>query len=276
MAGAAAVAPLDVCVHSELEVFTPAREAARCVAIKGAHGPHLNLAARNLRMDPRLACIQQAACFQGLSLAESIEVLSASQERRFLRRQILFQQAEPVRHVSLLVSGRVKLTQVTGGGDEVILMLSGPGEIVGGLGLGAQSSNQTTAKALETCHVLFWEMRAFGALTERFPVLQRNTVRILAERLQTVQERFSELATEKVGPRLARTLIRLVAHIGQPEEGGVLIGLSREELAQMTGTTLFTVSRLLCQWEERGMVSARREAVLVCSTPGLAELAEAA
>jgi CRP-like cAMP-binding protein len=51
--------------------------------------------------------------------------------------------------------------------------------------------------------------------------------------------------------------------IGRPVDSGIEVGLSREELAQMTGTTLFTVSRLISLWETRGIVKARREAVVV-------------
>ena len=62
--------------------------------------------------------------------------------------------------------------------------------------------------------------------------------------------------------------------MGREAGGAIEIGISREELAQMTGTTLFTVSRLLCQWEEKGIVSARREAVLVRNLPALIELSQ--
>jgi hypothetical protein len=76
-----------------------------------------------------------------------------------------------------------------------------------------------------------------------------------------------------VPSRLARELVRLQCQIGRPAEGGTLIGLSREELAQLAGTTLFTVSRLLGEWQDRRLVSARREAVLIADAAGLAAIA---
>jgi CRP-like cAMP-binding protein len=76
------------------------------------------------------------------------------------------------------------------------------------------------------------------------PVLQRNALRIVSERLRNLEQRYRELATERVGQRLARAILRLVGQIGRPSEGRVLVSLTRDESAQPTGTTQFTVSRL--------------------------------
>jgi CRP-like cAMP-binding protein len=93
--------------------------------------------------------------------------------------------------------------------------------------------------------------------------------------LQELEERFREISTQKVAPRLSQQLIRLSNQLRQHSQGVLEIGLSREELAQLTGTTLFTVSRLLCQWERQGIVSTRREAVVVRNLKALMEMSEA-
>jgi CRP-like cAMP-binding protein len=87
---------------------------------------------------------------------------------------------------------------------------------------------------------------------------------ILAARLNELEERFREVATEKVAKRIALALLRLLKHIGKTVHGGVEVSLSREELAQMTGTTLFTASRVLSKWGQMGFVLPRRESVLIC------------
>ena len=96
---------------------------------------------------------------------------------------------------------------------------------------------------------LVWDVAAFGAVVERFPVLHQNIARIVSKDMQEPQERFKELASERVGPRVARQLVRLMESMGRQVEGGIEIDISREELAQMTGTTLFTVSRLFSAWK---------------------------
>jgi len=89
-----------------------------------------------------------------------------------------------------------------------------------------------------------------------------------------MQERFLEISTEKVQPRIAYQLRRLAKQIGIPTASGSEILLTRAELAEMTGTTLFTVSRVLCEWEERGLVAAGRQSIVLFPHFGSRELFE--
>jgi CRP-like cAMP-binding protein len=95
------------------------------------------------------------------------------------------------------------------------------------------------------------------------PQIGRNISVILSSRLNELEERFREVATEKVAKRIALALLRLLKHVGRKVQDGIEVSLTREELAQMTGTTLFTTSRVLSRWGEMGFVSPRRESVLV-------------
>ena len=108
-----------------------------------------------------------------------------------------------------------------------------------------------------------------------YPQIGINITRILSSRLDELQERFREVATEKVAKRLAFALLRLMKQVGKPTSGGVEISLSREELAQMTGTTLFTISRILSQWGDEGFVLPRREAVVVLDSRRLDKIGSA-
>ena len=88
-------------------------------------------------------------------------------------------------------------------------------------------------------------------------------MQLLVSRLRELEERFREIATEKVPRRLALVLLRLAKQVGKNTPDGTLVSLSREELAQMTGTTLFTVSRVLSNWAEMKLVVPKREAVVI-------------
>jgi CRP-like cAMP-binding protein len=99
---------------------------------------------------------------------------------------------------------------------------------------------------------------------------------LLAGRLQELQDRYRELATERVERRVARALLRLARQTGRKVENGVLIDfpLTREDLAEMTGTTLYTVSRILSGWEKEGLIETGRQRVLIRSPHGLVAIAE--
>ena len=223
-------------------------------------------------LNQRTTLVHRFALFSGVSLSDCGSIVSGAREKSLSRRQTVFAEGDPVRQISLVLSGCVKLTQFGQDGTEVILRLTGPGEIVGALGLNPESGHSSTAQTMEASVLLVWELAAFESVLERHALLRRNLFRILEGRLQEMDERFREVSTERVAPRLSSQLVRLLNQVGKRVNGEVELSLSRSELAQLTGTTLFTVSRLLCQWELRGIVSAGRESVLVRDLPALMDL----
>jgi CRP/FNR family transcriptional regulator, nitrogen oxide reductase regulator len=196
--------------------------------------------------------------------------------RRLERKQVLFHEGEPAEALFLIESGRLKLTQLSPDGQEVLVRFVGPGEICAGVAALEGSNYPVTAQSVEPARVLVLSREALRELCLRYPQIQTNILRAITGHLQDSMTRARELSTERVPQRVARTLLRLVRQAGRPVDGGVLVShpLSRQELAEMAGTTLFTVSRLLSQWEEDGIVETGREKVLVRSMRGLEELAE--
>ncbi len=253
------------------------REAAAEI---GGSGPSLPGSAPNPRSaqsndrERKLVRFDQSRLFQGLSAGECTAVCSRAEVRHYLRGEKLFRRGDPVCSIALLLSGRVKIMQIGPDGSEVILGLSLGGDVVGCVGAKPSSVHASTAEAVEPSQALVWDARVLEGLAQHIPTLQRNAVRLLLDRLETIEERFRELATEQVASRLARMVLRLMEQIGHRENGSVRIAISREDLAQMTGTTLFTVSRLLSEWEERGIVGARRQAVLILDPAGLTDIIE--
>lgn len=206
------------------------------------------------------------ALFEGIRPVDYAAIFAAAHPRVFLRGEMLFLKGDCVRQVLLLTSGFVKIAQHGRDGSEVILGVRIPGDVLGADGLLSTGKHDTTAQAFRSCKALVWDERNFKTLADRFPVLHQNISRLLGQDLLELAERFRELATERVSLRLARQLIRLQHKIGRQVDAGIEIGLSREELAQMTGTTLFTVSRLLSGWEAYGFVKLSRETVIICNS----------
>jgi len=218
--------------------------------------------------------VEPPRLFSGVLPADYVRICGAARAKEFSRGEMLHFEDDAVERVFVLTSGSVKITKLGRGGEEVILRLAVPGDNLGVVGLFSCGTYCTTAEVFRSCRVLVWDARVFKDLVERFPVLQQNMVAILGEHLRELEDRFREVATDRVGPRVALQLLRLAKTIGQPVNGGVEIGLSREELAQMTGTTLFTVSRLFSAWEARGVVRPRREAVAICDVESLRGISE--
>jgi CRP-like cAMP-binding protein len=192
-----------------------------------------------------------------------MEIASCGHARSFARDEILFAQGQPNRSMIMLQSGTVKLTQLSANGNEVLLRMSGTGDAVDVPTDGPACSHTCSARAMEQCHAMVWEYQRLQMLLAQYPQIRNNISKILSGRLNELEERFREVATEKVAKRLARALLRLLKQIGKKSADGIQVSLSREELAQMTGTTLFTISRVLSKWAEEGFIHPRRESIIV-------------
>ncbi|WP_162601235.1 Crp/Fnr family transcriptional regulator [Occallatibacter savannae] len=218
--------------------------------------------------------LRSASLFSGLSDAESQEILLSGRVRSYFPDEVIFSQGHPANAMLLIECGSVKLTQVSPEGNEVILWMSGFGESIGMQAEDPTGSYSCTARVVERCRAVVWDHARLSGLLGKHHRLGRNLNQILTQRLQELEIRFREVATERVANRLAMTLLRLQHRIGKPCEGGIEIALSREELAQMTGTTLFTISRLLSKWGDEGLITPRREAVIVRDAKGLERIGE--
>jgi len=228
---------------------------------------------RRAGREPFAGTPANCALFDGIQPVDYSRILTLGRIREYTRGETLCVEGDPIQQVSLITAGAVKTIQVGSGGMEVILRLSVPGDVIGALSLASTGRHCRTAQAFRMCRTLSWDAPVFRSLAERFPQLHQNLLQIVRTDLRELEDRFREIATERVGVRLARQLTRLRDKIGQPVDGAIEIGLSREDLAQMTGTTLFTVSRVLSSWEASGAISSRREAVVIRDFQSLLALA---
>ena len=224
------------------------------------------------QLNHKAARVRHLPLFSGISPAACVEIVSAAHEKFFSRRQTIFLQDDPEEQVILLLSGSVKTTQSGQNGTEVILRLHGPGDLIGATGLDSRSLNRSTAAALSPSRVFIWAPTVFERLLQRFPMLRHNVARMLGDHLRELEERFREISTENVPLRLGHEIVRLANRIGERVNDAVRISLSCEELAQLTGTCLFTVSRHLSHWKQEGIVSTGRREVMVHDPQALADL----
>ena len=224
----------------------------------------------------KVALVQHSPLFANIPPADCREIVSAARESKFSRRATIFLEGDPIRDVILLTSGSAKVIRNGENGTEVILRLAGPGDVVELTVLPDQCRHCSMAQALCASTAMIWGASAFQALAERFPALWRNILKVGMQRLKELEERYREVSTEKVATRLSHQLLRLFNQFGRRVNGNgaFKINLSREELAQLTGTTMFTVSRLLSEWDERGVLTAGRECVFLHNIHALREFAE--
>jgi CRP-like cAMP-binding protein len=214
--------------------------------------------------------------FDQLSIENLDEIASTAIQRKYEKNSYLFHQGDPAQRFYVLVKGKVKLTQLTEDGQQIILRYVSHGEAFAIIAVLSKIPYPVTATAVNQVSLLSWEDKEMLDLMQKHPQLAINSLSILATRIQEFQDRFRELATERVERRIARALLRLASQTGRKLEHGILIDitLTRQDLAEMTGTTLYTVSRILSQWEKDGLVSSQREQVTILLPHQLVVLSE--
>ena len=214
--------------------------------------------------------------FQGLDADVLARIRNQAHTKTIDAGELFFNEGDEAEAFFVLTAGRVKLTQLTPEGHQVVLRIIGTGEAFGGAGVFGDLTYPIGAEAVEPAAALVWTSSAMRQLMETEPRVTLNAVQFVAGRLHDLQRRHRQMMTERVERRVARALLRLVLEAGRRGDAGMEIGfpVSRQEIAEMTGTTLYTVSRLLSSWEERGIVQSGRQRITLKKPEALAALAD--
>jgi CRP-like cAMP-binding protein len=207
---------------------------------------------------------------------ETLDVISAIAIPRAAEEgSYYFQEQDPATYLYILNHGRIKLCQVTVDGQQVALRMIVPGQMFGGIAiLKPDSVYPASALVMEDSQALAFEGNALRKLSEKDPALSVNMMQLMTIYIAEMQTRFREVTTERVERRVARTILRLAAAAGSKVDNGVEVSISRQDVAEMTGTTIFSVSRILSDWERQGLIEAGRERVVIRNPHELVRISE--
>ncbi|PBB16871.1 Crp/Fnr family transcriptional regulator [Mesorhizobium sp. WSM4313] len=220
--------------------------------------------------------ISGLSVFDGIALADLDRIISQARSIRIPRDQPVFEQEQEAHSFFLLLDGHVRVVKSTPDGHEVTVRYISPGELMGIASALGRTTYPANAVAAADCVVLAWPSQLWPTFAASFPSFSANTYKVVGSRLQDAHARVIEMSTEQVEQRVAHALLKLVKQSGKKTEEGILIDfpISRQDIAEMTGTTLHTVSRLLSAWEDQGLVKSGRQRVVVVEPHRLVVVAE--
>lgn len=214
--------------------------------------------------------------FRTLSRAQIRQILDQATPLRFDAGVAVFSEGMAVERFFLLMDGHVRVIRTTAGGDQIIALHIAPGQLFGiGAALG-RTTYPATAMTADDCVALAWPNRLWAHFTEHYQGFATETYKVVGERVGEMNNRIVELATQAVEQRVACAILRLITQTGRKVEGGIEIGLpiTRQNISDMTGTTLHTVSRLLSGWERDGIVLSERRKITVTAPHKLVTLSQ--
>jgi CRP/FNR family transcriptional regulator, nitrogen oxide reductase regulator len=217
----------------------------------------------------------QIDLFQGLADDLIAELIQQAQPRTIIADDAIFSAGSPARTVRVLVSGCVRLVQFTPTGERVILRYVGPGETFGTPAL-LDSRHRADAMAVTNCNELQWPSIFIREVISQHPLAALNTMRAFEARLENMENRLRDLSNGRVEQRVAKALSDLAERFGRlgPEGTEISFPISRQDLADLSGTTLYTVCRTLGSWEAQGHVKRGRRRLVITDLASLALVAE--
>jgi CRP-like cAMP-binding protein len=216
--------------------------------------------------------------FRRLSQPQIRKILDDATPLRFDAGEAVFSEGLPVDRFFLLLDGHIRVIRTTPGGDQIIALHIAPGQLFGiGAAIG-RTTYPATAMTADDCVALAWPNHLWQVFVDSYDGFATETYKVVGERVGEMNNRIMEMATQQVEQRIANAVLRLVTQTGRKVAGGIEIGMpiTRQNLSDMTGTTLHTVSRLLSGWERDGIVLSERRKITVTAPHRLVVLSGAA
>ena len=195
--------------------------------------------------------------------------------KHFDRGEVIFEQGSPSDALYAIASGRVKIFKMMPSGKDVILEVFGPGDPLGAVAVYIGKPFPASASALEATTCILVPRVEFFRLLEQHPSLVRGLLLGMTTRLVELTNRLAELTGGRIEPRFARLFMKLAEQMGRLERGGTFIplSLSRQELADMTGTTIETCIRIMSRWGKEEIVRTEKDGFVVLSGSELEAMA---
>ena len=220
--------------------------------------------------------VKSFSLFNKMADCDVDNLLAQATPRRVAAGDVVFDQGGVATHFFMLLHGRLKVTQVTPDGQQIIVRVVHPGDLFGFAKALQRADYPGTALAVSESIALCWPTELWPQFIDKNPHLAVTALHTIGQRLEEAHARIREMSTQEVERRVAHTVLRLVGQAGKKEGVGIRVDfpISRQDIAEMTGTTLHTVSRILSAWEAKGLVEGGRQKLLVLNVAGLSALAD--
>lgn len=227
--------------------------------------------------DPSLGdLILQVPLYRRLAAEDRVELAACCRVERYSRGAMVFAESDAGETFFTIVEGRIKVSKAMPDGRVIILEIFGAGDPVGAVAVFEDLEYPATAVALEPTVCLCMARSDLFRLLERRPSLVRGLLGALTHRLMSLTNRLAERTGGKVESRLARLFVKLSEEIGTPMGAAVFIpmALSRQELADLVGTTVETSIRIMSRWGKEGIVTTEKDGFRVDDIAALGALGQ--
>ena len=213
--------------------------------------------------------------FRGLGDDVHRQLSAIATIRDYRRGDFLWREGDDSEWLTLIVKGRVKIVRESAGGD-VILEIFTEGEPVGSIAVYNYMPYPASAVALEDVAIFALPRRDYFELLDRQPEFARGIIRELTKLNVALTRKLTEARGQRVDVRVAQLFLALSTRMGKEVEGGIDIPLqlSRQEIADLVGTTVESAIRVMSRWGRENLVVTRERGFFIPSRWKLAAVVE--
>ena len=224
---------------------------------------------------PLTDVLKTTPVFRRLKSDDRERVAAVARLATYRRGELIFREGDPSDRFFMVAAGRVKVFKMTPSGKDIILEIFGPGDPLGAVAVYEGFPFPASAVALEDTRCVSIGKQDFFQLLEQNPTVVRGLLLGLTHRLVELTNRLADLTGGRVETRFARLFLKLSGESGGPERDGVFIPmpLSRQELADLTGTTIETAIRIMSRWGKEGVVRTEKDGFMLLDREALDALA---
>ena len=225
------------------------------------------------RMIDKLSFLKKIPYFTDISDAELKAIADIMIERTFQRGSLLFMEGEFGEAVHFVMEGKVKIYKTSEDGREHILYIAVPGDIFAEVILFNEVNYPATAEVLEQARIAVIRNEDLEQVLKDHPPMAVAIIKVLNKRLMDAQQQVKSLALHNTHGRTAQMLIKLAMEHGSKTENGMELDLviSRQELANMVGTTRETVTRVLMAFKKYQLIEIDRNTIRITQPDKLKE-----
>jgi len=209
--------------------------------------------------------LKKSNIFSSLKEKELKEISTFFEKLDFTNNEYIFIEGDPSDWFYLVAKGRVKILKHTLMGKDIILEVMSPGDIFGGIAVLDKKPYPASAQAMESVTVIRISRQNLLRIVEEYPIIKLEVVKYFGDRLRDAHEMLKNIATEKVERRIASLLFKLSEKVGV-EDGGykkIDFPLTRQEIAEMVGTTVETCIRTMSKFQKQGLVKSSGGKILI-------------
>ncbi|MDA8432699.1 MAG: Crp/Fnr family transcriptional regulator [Nitrospiraceae bacterium] len=209
--------------------------------------------------------LKQVSIFTTLSPDEAKEISPYFVAGKYRKKEAVFSEGDPSEWLYIVKNGKVKITKLSQEGKEIILEIISPNEFFGGIAVLRGFPYPANAVAMEDTEVIKVSRRNLMSIVDRFPNLMYCMATNIGDRIKGSHETLKSIALEKVESRIASLLIKLSDKAGEKTPEGMVITmkLTKQDIAEMVGTTVETSIRTMSKFSKAGLIGTKAGRILI-------------